>query len=34
MYGNFYSKEEICLEAFNYFSGRVEKGLDRTPTII
>ena len=28
IYGNFESKEEICLEAFNYLAGSVGKGLD------
>lgn len=28
IYGNFQSKEEICVEAFNYLSGTVGKGLD------
>ncbi len=28
IYGNFESKEEICMEAFNYLSTRVGKGLD------
>lgn len=29
IYGNFESKEEICLEAFNYLTGLVSHGLDK-----
>ncbi len=29
IYGNFESKEEICLEAFNYLTGLVSQGIDR-----
>ena len=29
IYGNFQSKEEICLEAFNYLSNAVGRGLDK-----
>lgn len=28
IYGNFESKEEICLEAFHYLSGSIGRGLD------
>jgi AcrR family transcriptional regulator len=30
IYGNFESKEEICLEVFNYLTGLVSSGLDRS----
>jgi len=29
IYGNFESKEEICLEAFNYLTGKVSSGLNQ-----
>jgi AcrR family transcriptional regulator len=29
IYGNFESKEEICVEAFNYLTGKVSAGLDK-----
>lgn len=30
IYGNFESKEEICIEAFNYLTSKVSAGLDKS----